>query len=963
MRLRTALLALAIALTGASAPAQPPPDNKETPIDLYRNARDRISAGNYDLAMQQLEKFLAATPKDADYLELQKRFGTTTFLQLRNVLKWSENADAQKKGQDVVEKIIVAAELANKKVNQDPNTIRKFVNNLIAKTREERIYARQQLYLAGDAIVPILVETLRTSSNPQHQAEILAYIPTLNDSTVPSFLAAIEGMPGNVQPALLNAIASRRDVLDLVARAETDFTPHLWYYSSSPDDSGLKRAAGEILVSLTAGNSLRKRPEAELTRLARPFVYGKGEFRTLDKVGNKVTVTTWDSKTLKLKADVVTPSRAAEYFGLRNLRWAIERKPDFLEAQELFVQLSTERAVERAKFGDLAQSEPQVYALLATVPSSQLLTLLEVGIAERRTALVLGMLQALSDRAHQEPAVEAKIPQKMPKPTPVVRALQYPDPRVQFAAAVAILRSPGDATHGESARIIEILRRALEGEIDPPAKDKIGRVLITDPNPERGNGLANAFRDAGFHAERFATSREMLQRIAKSADYDAIVVDSHAVSPQLPDLLSHLAADPNAARRPTLLVASSNKVPGVTLERLVLRLALLVAATETLDTRIPPPPVLTSTDTKIQVVDDKGNEITVSVPSYRDGRFVELFEARTARLQRLVRSADIPLTEKLQTLLELRRDQYTLAAIAAEFDVTARSAPNTFLKWKASTEQILKRTDLAGESERVQPSSMEHLILLMDKLEEQLGDDQRKLFEKLRLKVQRQQLGLALDSTRDYELEKPLIKIAKPFAFVTVIPETLNPETLANDVRNAAADPSQLARDPAERAATAKEAVQWLRKIAIGEVTGYEVKPASSALLGSLSSDLFAPSAIDAVARLASADAQRELVELACDTRRTVELRLQASEAAIRHVQEFGKLTSATLAEKAKLLADVEKDLAIRSKLRVLSQQVAVVPAKVSDVIRDFNLAPAPAAPAPKPKEPAPMPKEPEVPK
>jgi len=535
---------------------------------------------------------------------------------------------------------------------------------------------------------------------------------------------------------------------------------------------------------------------------------------------------------------------------------------------------------------------------------------------------------------------------------------------VQFAAAVAILKSPAVVTHGQSARIVDILRRALAGEVDGSGAGKIGRVLIADPDAARGNKLAASFRTAGFTAERLATGRDLIARIARASDYDAIIVDRHIPNPLLGDLLSHIADDPNAARRPTLVVASTDKLQPLPLEHQLLRLALLVAATETdaESLKVLDPDPKPSANNKITRLFE-GKEITITVPQARDATLAELMRLRAARLQRLLKSSDLPLNRGLQTRLELRRDQYTLAALAIQYRINESSAPTINNQLVTLTDVIARRTDLAGEAEKLLPSDLENMVRLIEQLESGLSPEQKKFFEYLREKITPASLALDAEIVRDEAMERRVAKIVKPFRFITVIPETFDPSTLASDLKVAAIDPAKLPRDPEERLAVAKQAADWLRKIAIGEASGYDARSASVELRAALRSDAFADLVVEAVARLATADAQRELVEVASNVKRPSAIRIKAADAALRHIQAFGKMTPAAVAETAAVVAASETDPAVKSRLDVLARQVAVVPVDLSGVIRSFPLTPALPVPPP-PKLPDPKePKEPEPPK
>ena len=150
------------------------------------------------------------------------------------------------------------------------------------------------------------------------------------------------------------------------------------------------------------------------------------------------------------------------------------------------------------------------------------------------------------------------------------------------------------------------------------------------------------------------------------------------------------------------------------------------------------------------------------------------------------------------------------------------------------------------------------------------------------------ELGLPTQTFRDPVLEDRLRRILREYPAVRVIPEPYGRAALAADIEVAQAQPGQAPRDAAAKKADQKLAVEWLRKMATGELTGYEVKSAEPELRAALRSDDLADAAIDAVARFGSADAQLALVRVATfqvPQPRPQQIRAKAADAAIQHIQ------------------------------------------------------------------------------
>ena len=635
-----ALVAVFCGLAASFVAAQEPPAaNQKRPLDAFREIRDLVNDGRFDVAAESIKGFLDLRPTDQDYLDIQARYGPTAFIRLGNIPRWYDDAkrDAEFKA-GPLKTLLDSAQAATNKLLRDPRRVERFVLNLGA-SREEYQFAIQELRRSGDFAVPIMVTTLRSDATPELRQGILSAVRELGKETVPGFIAATDGLPDDLKIGVLRSLANRPDVLALLGKADTDFTPNLWYLASNP--TGLPtvtRGATDLLRQVTGGAADTRQAAPELVRFATPLYERRASFAAHDKVRNRVTFWEWDPAAQTVRSFDVTPSQAEERLGLKYLRWAVERKPGYAPAEELFISLATERAIERANFGNLAASDPNVYRVVVSAPAATLTTLLETALLENRTALALGLTQILGDRAERSAATSTTRTgpdgtTTSSRPAPLVRALTYPDPRVQLAAAIAILRIPHAET-GANARVVEILTRAAAGDTVSNGTQSKGRALLADPRTARADQVAELLRGIGYQTEQYGSGRDLLRRIRRASDFDLVLLDRHITDPELRDVLAHLNADANFARRPVLVVASPDRPRPISLEQLLLRLALLIATTETEDIPIPGTIAIDLRKSPDVIAEDKRRNA-----EERDRAFGNVFRARLARLTRLVQAS------------------------------------------------------------------------------------------------------------------------------------------------------------------------------------------------------------------------------------------------------------------------------------------------------------------------------------
>ena len=150
-----------------------------------------------------------------------------------------------------------------------------------------------------------------------------------------------------------------------------------------------------------------------------------------------------------------------------------------------------------------------------------------------------------------------------------------------------------------------------------------------------------------------------------------------------------------------------------------------------------------------------------------------------------------------------------------------------------------------------------------------------------------------------------------------------------------------------------KQAVDWLRKMAIGDITGYEIASAEKELRAALRVDDLADSAIDAVARFSSAGAQEDLLVYVLNGTHPVPLRTKAADAVIRHIQTNGNSIPKTLLPALIEQSGTVPDLALRGKLLTLKGMLAFQAGDFVYQLKNYNppLVPPPPAKTPE-KEP-----------
>jgi CheY-like chemotaxis protein len=952
---------LAIALVGFaldSAAQVRPKGPQAKSLVVYQTFRDLMAEGRYDVAATYLKAFLDSNPSDADFLEIERRQGTTAFTQLRTVPKWSDDAGIEKQARANVEEAIKRSRAAGEKLLRDPARIAKYIANLGA-TQEERIYAEIELRRMGDFVVPFMVDELRKTRDNNLYAGILSAIKQQEGHAIQGWVAALDGLRPEHQAGVVTAITGRDDALKLQTFAQSDITPYLWKViglTQENEDKSLRRMAEDLLQRMNPGVKLDfKQPEEKLVAFARTFYDHAARFAAAktNPDGSPATVPlwVWDAKAERLaKVEDVPIGTAEEYFGLRYARWALEVKPDYSSAQAAILALAAERAMERARYGNLATAEPATFRLLSEAPSGTLGEILNFALNRKKTALVLAMLQVLGDRGDRDAATP---PAGTPaRPSLLVKALTYPDPQVQFAAANAILRSPVPAPPEVRGQIVDILRRAAAADPGVPSNAK-GTALLADPSRNRSDLTAHLLRGLDYNVEIFRTGRDLQRRIARASDFDIILIDHHTPNPLLIDLIGQLSADSKTAARPTFVIASTDKQRVPTYDQLLVRFAALIAATEL---QVPDiPPVFVYDLGEPPAANEKARQ---STQAKRDGAIRGVVLNRMARLQRVVDSTGLQLSPAQKRLFDFRVELITAVVLSIDHPITPESSPGAAHQLQELRE-LLDRQPPSPPYGAGPPTTA--LLNLVERFETDLArvPAAQKRFEHIYSRVNPADLGLPVERFRDPAIEARIARTLREYPAVRIIPEPFGAFELVEEFKAAYADPTQAPRDPAAKRAAQRTAVEWLSKMATGALPGYEVKSAEPELRAALNVPELADTAIDGVASFGSAVAQQDLLSLAITAGLALPTRIKAADATIRHIQVNGKLVPKSLIGPLGERARSEPDAALRGKLFTLAGMLDYQQGNFTNQLKAFSPPIAPAAP---PKEEPKEPKEPKKP-
>ena len=542
------VLALAAAVPGATARAQPPgPEvfakTPTTPAELWDAIDYLMRTGQGSQAVPYLKKFSESTIDDVTLLNLRDRYGPGSFLRLQ------DHQETRPFAEPLVNKLAEAS----RRHSTQPERLARYIA-LLTKSQEEQTYAVERLRESGPYAVPAIVQEIeKPSAGAAGRATIVRNLGRLDHSAVPPLIATLDAAKSKPRLAAdaadaLGRIGDLRAVPALTAAAVAS-------------DGAVREAAHRAIERLT-GRPFSAQPKAPvrlLTDEARRYHTHKIVFP-----GDAVTIWVWDDASQAPVARTISRSDAEGFLGLKMARAALAAEPTDHTIQAVFLSIALEKAIEKTGFDNFPSGDPSNTFATAVSAGPRVLTeVLRTAIADGKQDLAAAAASALGQVTDANAmAVSGQV-------NPLVAALSAPGRRTRFAAAKALVALDPRKPFAGSSRVVPVLAQFLAGQALP-------RAVVIDGNPTRGSQLIGHLKALGYDPILSLTGDDGFRAASNSADVELVLIDHHMVQGdwRLHDTLSNLRADARTAglpiyvvgtlaREPDLMVLLTERFPGV----------------------------------------------------------------------------------------------------------------------------------------------------------------------------------------------------------------------------------------------------------------------------------------------------------------------------------------------------------------------------------------------------------------
>ena len=496
-----------------------------------------VDLAKLDSAKKYLDKLMAAKPKDAAILKMREKHGTTVFLQLSNM------PELQPQSIQLLERMNAAFH----KAATNPKRLDGLIDEL-TESPSQREAAIIQLRSVGSLAVGRLMRRIADPKKASDRSSYVAALVRLGGQAVPPLLGALEAPDPDVKSAAL-------DGLGQLGTARV--CPYLWFPAfdagQTPD---VRRSARHALARILYGDSTRVDKVSafgavdELLRIAHQHFRNEYEW-TIEDDG-KVITWFWDSKQSSVVPKRMPPEDASLIAGTRFVREALSLAPENREAQALFLAIRLAADVQRVGWDQSLPTGPGTTHDLALVCGEEIVAeCLEVALDNPNPASALASLQVLG-----QIGTVRQLHHSGSRSAPLIQALNYPDMRVRFAAATAILQIDPQTAFPNSPRVVSVLQRALNDS---------GRMkaVTIDPDPQRSTTVAGIVADIGYEPLVAKSGREGFKMASERGDVELILIHENAVQWELSMTLANLRADARTTGIPIAIYGPDPREPRI----------------------------------------------------------------------------------------------------------------------------------------------------------------------------------------------------------------------------------------------------------------------------------------------------------------------------------------------------------------------------------------------------------------
>ncbi len=499
----------------------------KTPDELFSSARLMVDLARLDLADRYLAQLLKDDLSDETLIALRDKHGTADFVRLTRVKELKANADT----------LLVRLNEASRRQAASAEYVGRLAEQL-GQGGDERELAARALERMGVAAAAPLIHLLVSAQSAEQTDQIICALSRLGRPAIGPLTAALDAPQDSVRQAVLSALGN------IHSRAAVPFLWHPAFYEQEP--AGTRQAAQQVLTRILSNSDRRMERLSgtaaadELRKISRDLYYRRYELPL--EGDSTVVVWSWNDEVQTVSPKAYAPDEAGLLLATRFAREAFDLAPDHPESQRIYLASLlgwTVATQGRDRPLPIDPGSPGYVAL--TAGQSVMSGVLGEALAAGQPGTAQGAIQILKRIGSQQEIFAGN-----GRKTPLLSALNYPDARVQFAAADAVLQAEPRQTFPGASRVMEILIQAITNSTE-------AKALIIDADRERAEVTARYLANLGYLPIKVRTGKEGFTKAAAMAGIDLIVLDINCIQWDLSQTVANLRADSRTAFLPIVL--------------------------------------------------------------------------------------------------------------------------------------------------------------------------------------------------------------------------------------------------------------------------------------------------------------------------------------------------------------------------------------------------------------------------
>ncbi|MGC1275948.1 MAG: HEAT repeat domain-containing protein [Planctomycetaceae bacterium] len=504
----------------------------ETAEEFFKGAVQAQQLGRPNLARQYLQRFIELNPEDDALLSLRDEYGPATFARLAN----------QKELQPLSTQLNTRVAEVFRKRGASPERVAALLDAL-AESPEQAFAAREALINAGDTVIPDILKRLPVEQDDSARQQLLDVLVGMGEEGLPALHAALDAPAESLRIqviSVLGRIGSARSI------------PSLYFPAYGPNQSaGVRsnaRRALEQIAELSQTSVDEIQPDDVALQLRQEAIDAiDAPPPSVDPAATPVDgvrVWSWEPAEQTVRSATLDARSAALWRGIRFARDAFLVAPERSDTQNLYLAFLLEREASQAGTLEPPAGPGTAFNLTLASGPETARGVLGQALEHDLPRAAVGALSVLSKTAAPGSLFSDD--------KQVVDALNADDPRVQLAAAVAVLRLNPDRSFPHADRVVEILSRALSSEAQPAA-------VIIDPDFQRGSTLAGFVRGLGYQAVLAASGQEGFLAATERVQPAFLLVNLNVSRWPLSQTLANFRADARTKDLPIVVVGPGER--------------------------------------------------------------------------------------------------------------------------------------------------------------------------------------------------------------------------------------------------------------------------------------------------------------------------------------------------------------------------------------------------------------------